>query len=240
MKREPRRVGFNNVDPLENIQLRRLQPGESIEQLTDLLRRAFARLGEMGVPRSCVCQSPELTRRRIKRGSCFVAQRGAQVVGTISVYGPDARSESRNYRNALAASAGQFGVDPQFQGQGIGSALLRLAERWARSNGYAQLALDTPEPARHLIIYYHRQGFRVMETLQFAGRPYVSVIFAKALFANPTIEHQSCFRHAGLPPLGSGSASNRYVKSQAHNSCRTNMHTKSLRGTVTRNDCKTA
>jgi len=161
-------------------------------------------------------------------------------VGTITVSGPDARSESRNYRDAGAASAGQFGADPQFQGQGIGSALPRLAERWARSNRYAQLALDTPEPARHLIIYYHRQGFRVMETLQFAGRPYASVIFAKALFANPTIEHQSCFRHAGLPPLGSGSASNRYIKSQAHNSCRTNMHAKTLRGAVTRNDCKTA
>lgn len=79
-----------------------------------------------------------------------------------------------------------------------------------------------------------------METMQFAGRPYVSVIFAKPLVANPTIENQSRFRQAGFPPLGSGSASNRYVKSQAHNSCRTNMHAKTLRVAVTRNDCKTA
>ncbi|SPJ16899.1 hypothetical protein SBBP2_2230011 [Burkholderiales bacterium] len=49
---------------MENIQLRRLQPGDSIEQLADLLRRAFARLGEMGVPCSCVYQSPKATRRR--------------------------------------------------------------------------------------------------------------------------------------------------------------------------------
>lgn len=164
-----------------HLRLRRLRQGDCVDQLTGMLHRAFSRLGEIGVPCSCVNQAPEVTRWRIARGDCFVAVSGERVVGTLTLCGPDATSDCRHYRDARAASVRQLGVDPHFQGKGIGTALLYLAEHRARRLGYGRLVLDTPEAAHHLIDYYHRQGFQVVETLQFSGRPYRSVVFAKSL-----------------------------------------------------------
>ncbi len=163
------------------IRLRRLEDGDSLEHLTDLLHRAFSRIGAMGIPCSCMNQPAEVTRQRISRGECFVALSGELIVGTVTLYPPDANSDSGHYRNASVGTLRQLAVDPRFHGRGIGSALLRLAENWALQRGYRCLALDTPELADHLIGYYRRQGFGVKETLQFAGRPYRSVVFSKAV-----------------------------------------------------------
>ena len=146
-----------------------------------MLHRAFSLIGEMGIPCSCVSQSSEVTRQRVARGECFVAVSDGVVVGTITLYAPDTTSDSTHYRDTRVASIRQLGVDPLMQGLGVGTALIHLAECWARRRGYTRLALDTPEAAGHLIDYYHRQGFRIRETLQFSGRPYRSVIFTKAL-----------------------------------------------------------
>ena len=173
---------FGHVDLPQEIRLRRLKQGDCLDQLTGMLHRAYSRLGEMGIPCSCVNQAPEVTRQRVASGECFVAVSGERVVGTISLYASDAASDSRHYRDARVASARQLGVDPHFQGKGVGTALLRLAGHWARRHGCARLALDTPEQAGHLIDYYHRLGFRVVETLQFSSRPYLSVVLDRSLF----------------------------------------------------------
>lgn len=171
------RYGF----PQSKTQLRRLQRGDCLEHLTGMLHRAFSLIGEMGIPCTCVNQSPEVTRQRVGRGDCFVALSDGVVVGTITLYAPDSASNSEHYRDTRVASIRQLGVDPLMQGLGVGTALIRLAERWARRCGYTCLALDTPEAAGHLIDYYLRQGFHIQETLQFSGRPYRSVIFTKTL-----------------------------------------------------------
>lgn len=183
MKPKPKPCSANpgHVGPPENIRLRRLQAGDCLEHLTGMLHRAFSRLGEMGIACSCVSQTAEVTRQRVERGDCFVALNGERIVGTITLYAADATSESRCYRDARVASVRQLGVDPRFQGKGVGTALLHLAQHWARQRGYTRLVLDTPESAGHLIDYYHRQGFCIVETLRFSARPYRSVVFAKSL-----------------------------------------------------------
>jgi GNAT superfamily N-acetyltransferase len=203
------------TNPLEEIRIRRLQAGDCLERLTGMLHRAFSRLGEMGVPCACVTQSPEVTRQRVERGDCFVAMCGDRMVGTISLYAPDAASATRHYRDCGVATARQLGVDPQFQGRGLGTALLQLAERWARNRGYARLALDTPEPATHLIDYYHGQGFSVVERLQFAGRPYRSVIFAKALGRQKAGAARLVCRHGAHRLCAAGAIRHRHLISPA-------------------------
>ena len=179
----------------EGIWLRRLKAGDCLDQLTGMLHRAFSRLGDMGIPCSCVSQSSEVTRERVARGDCFVAVAGERIVGTITLYESDAGSDSSHYCNTRVASVRQLGVDPHFQDKGVGTALLQLAEQWARRRGYARLALDTPERADHLIDYYHRQGFCVVETLQISARPYRSVVLAKVL-----CHDTSSYRRPRRPP----------------------------------------
>ena len=180
---KPRAIhdSMDRMDSPGDILLRRLEDGDSIEDLTDMLHRAFSRIGAMGIPCICANQPAEVTRQRISRGDCFVALSGDLIIGTMTLYPPDPASDSKYYRNDGVGSLRQFAVDPPFHDLGIGSAMLHFAENWALRRGYLWLALDTPEPADHLIDYYQRQGFCCEETLQFAGRPYRSVVFSKSV-----------------------------------------------------------
>jgi GNAT superfamily N-acetyltransferase len=161
--------------------IRRLQPGDSLEELTTLLRRAFASLGRLGLNCTCVDQTVDVTRRRVQLGDCLVAVADRQVVGTATLQGVDRTSPVNWYRHPEVASLHQFAVDPSHQGGGVGRALLRAAEEWARSRRYLQLALDTPEPAAHLRAFYGRRGFMHAETVRHSGKSYVSVVLSKAI-----------------------------------------------------------
>jgi len=163
------------------VHLRPWQPDDSPAALTGVLHRAFAPLAAMGLPCASAHQDVAATAKRLQRGQAFVATANQQVVGTLTVYAPIVDSEALHYRQAGVASVHQFAVEPAWQGQGVGDALLRMAERWARSQGCHTLALDTPQPARHLLAFYLRKGFELVESLHFSGRSYHSVVLSKPL-----------------------------------------------------------
>jgi len=163
------------------IVLRRFDPAhDSYEQLTTMLHRAFARLGMMGLNCTCVGQSPAVTEQRAQAGDCFVMVCGAQVVGTMTLYGRDDESACKHYRSRRVATIRQLAVDPAWHNHGIGKAQLAFAEHWAATHGYDELALDTPYPAAHLVAFYRANGFRLVDKMRFAGKVYDSAILSKA------------------------------------------------------------
>ncbi|HTP97555.1 MAG TPA: GNAT family N-acetyltransferase [Burkholderiales bacterium] len=175
------------------VTVRGLAAGDSLEDLTALLHRAFSRLGRLGLNCTCVDQPVEVTRRRIERGTCYVATSGERLAGTITLYAPDPSSDSVWYRRPDVASIHQFAVDPDFHGLGVGGALLQFAEDWAALRGYREIALDMAQPARHLLAYYMRNGYRYVESLRLEGKTYYSVVLSKALPAKA--------QAAGVVPL---------------------------------------
>ncbi|WP_137936967.1 GNAT family N-acetyltransferase [Chitinivorax sp. B] len=154
---------------------------DSMAELTDMLHRAFKRLGSMGLNCTCVDQTLQTTLARIAQGECFVALYGKRIVGTITLYRPDANATAEWYRSDDVASIHQLAVDPDFQGWGIGQAMLQLAEHWAWRRGYRQIALDTAQPAGHLLSFYGKQGYQVVESIMLPGRNYRSVVMNKTL-----------------------------------------------------------
>ncbi|CAN0621068.1 N-acetyltransferase [Burkholderia multivorans] len=164
----------------ERVVVRRFDPAfDGYRPLTGMLRRAFAHLGAMGLNCTCVDQTEEVTRRRVEAGECFVAVSNARVIGTITLYATDAASACSLYRHAGVASVRQVAVDPDWQGCGIGAMLLNFAEQWAATRGYTLLALDTPQPATHLLAFYRALGFEVVDVVRFAGKRYDSAILCK-------------------------------------------------------------
>jgi GNAT superfamily N-acetyltransferase len=162
------------------IELRRFDPAhDSFDALTGMLHRAFARLGEMGLNCTCVDQSVALTRSRAMRGDCYVAVCDGRIVGTMTLYAPEPDSPCELYRHGEIASLRQFGVEPAWQARGIGTLLLAFADHWAATRGYAELALDTPQPAAHLIAFYRGQGFRIVDFARFDGKRYDSAILSR-------------------------------------------------------------
>lgn len=165
--------------------IRPLRPSDSLDELTALLHRAYARLAALGLNYTAVDQTAEVTARRIEGGTCFVAVgRGTfagALVGTIVVQPPTTPSPCAYYAQPHVASVHQFAVEPSLQGLGLGRALLARTEAWAAENGYGEIALDTAEPAVHLTGWYERLGWRVVGTTQWRGKVYRSVVMSKAV-----------------------------------------------------------
>lgn len=164
-----------------SIELRRIDPTEALEPLTAMLHRAFSGLGRMGLNCTCVDQSAQVTRERIAKGECYAAAHDGRLVGTVTLYAPDSDSPSAWYHRADVASVHQLAVAPEHQCSGVGAGLLQFAESWATERGYAELALDTAQPARHLLAFYLRHGYRFVESVRFPGKAYFSVVLSKDL-----------------------------------------------------------
>jgi GNAT superfamily N-acetyltransferase len=110
-----------------------------------------------------------------------VAVDASRLVGTITVTPPRSESGCEYYRRAEVATLNQFAVAPEHQFHGLGSRLLEYAESWARSHGYGAVAIDTAEPASHLLSFYARRGYIHVGWVQWTGKRYRSVIMRKEL-----------------------------------------------------------
>ena len=161
--------------------IRRKTPDDSVADLTALLHRAYAALAGMGLRFVATWQDETITVKRIARGECFVAEVDGRIVGTILFLPSSVTKGSPFYDRPDVAGFQQFAVEPNFQKSGIGRALLERVEERARETGANHLALDTAEPAVHLIEYYFRHGYRVIESVQWDATNYTSVVMAKEL-----------------------------------------------------------
>jgi GNAT superfamily N-acetyltransferase len=166
----------------EAISIRPIGPDDSIEELTALLHRSYAVLGKMGLNYTAVDQGTRTTRMRLSGGVGFAAVDAQdRIVGTIVFYPPLHSKGSPWLERAEVAHFGQLAVDPAVQRRGIGARLMELVEEQARATGAREIALDTAEPASHLIELYKRRGYRFIEYAQWRGKTYRSVIMSKSL-----------------------------------------------------------
>jgi GNAT superfamily N-acetyltransferase len=166
----------------DTVSIRPLGADDDVEALTALLHRAYAALGAMGLNYTAVDQTSEVTHKRIADGLGLAAiDAGGRIVGTLVFYPPGKQSGSPWLKRPEVAHFGQFGVEPALQKRGIGSRLMDAVEDMARAASARELALDTAEPALHLIDLYARRGYRFIEYAQWRGKRYRSVIMSKTL-----------------------------------------------------------
>jgi GNAT superfamily N-acetyltransferase len=170
-------VIFKSPDVL----IRDLRAEDSIEQLTELIHDAYRRLGDLGLNYTGVDQEASVTLARAQQGHCLVAESAGTIVGTVTWYEPGASQGCDWYCRPEVAVFGQFAVSPDHQGHGVGSSLMAEVERRSEKAGGLELALDTAEPAGHLVDYYARRGYRVVDHAQWDGKTYRSVIMSKRL-----------------------------------------------------------
>jgi predicted N-acetyltransferase YhbS len=162
--------------------IRRIGPQDSIDEITELLHRAYAALGARGWNYTAVDQTAEVTRSRLAEGVGLVAvEPDGRIVGTITYWPPEKPWDSPWLQRVDVAFLGQFAVEPSRQGAGTGGRLMDAVEDLARAAGARELALDTAEPALHLIASYERRGYRFIEYAQWEGKRYRSVIMSKTL-----------------------------------------------------------
>ncbi|WP_322012005.1 GNAT family N-acetyltransferase [Paraburkholderia sp. J12] len=161
---------------------------DSMALVTKLLRRATAsQEAERELPGERA-GSGYARHRHAREATCFVAECGGRMAGTIMLQGPDPASACPHFRRPDVATLHRYGVEPSLQRRGIGRALLAFGNRWAAAHGYLQLALDTPVTAKSLLDFYHAQGFSLIDTVRFAGCDCDSAVFSR-----PTLAGWPCF-----------------------------------------------
>lgn len=159
----------------------RLDSRDSISELTTLLHRAYAGLADLGLRYMATHQSDEMTAQRVAQGECYVARRAGKVIGTIMFKPAEKCSGSPWLDRPEVSCLAQFGVDPAEQGTGLGAMLLSMVEQRAQETGAREIALDTAEPAHHLVRWYTRCGYRLIETMQWSHTNYRSVVMSKTI-----------------------------------------------------------
>lgn len=166
---------------MDGLVVRRFSALDSVSEVTSLLHRAYASLAALGLRYVATWQDDDITLNRISEGECYVAELEGSIVGTIVLRLPEQTAGCEWYDRPEVASFGQFGIEPALKGRGIGDTLLRVVEERARGAGARELALDTAEPATHLIDYYSRRGYRLVSRVDWESTNYVSVVMTKTL-----------------------------------------------------------
>lgn len=162
--------------------IRKWSENDDISKITDLLHRAYKELAVMGFKYYATWQSDEVTRKRLSAGVAFIAELDGSIVGTGTLYfHSDTPTGCDWYDRLDVARFGQFAVDPNCQGSGIGSKILKVIEDTAREKGFSNLALDTAEGANHLIKMYGKRGFKLVDYVDWDKTNYRSVIMNKVL-----------------------------------------------------------
>lgn len=164
-----------------DIGYRFLSETDDIESITELLHRAYAPLARAGMRYVASRQSADTTRRRMAKGDTILAVAEKTIIGTITLAHASATGGSPFYDRAEVASVGQFAVEPEYHGSGVGSMLLRLVEALAIARGVGELALDTSEHAEHLIGFYTSRGYRFIEFTRWPDVNYRSMVFGKSV-----------------------------------------------------------
>lgn len=167
----------------DDLTIRPFAERDSAADLTDLLHRSYASLAAMGLRFFATHQSVEQTLERIRDGACYVGEIDGCIVATIIYHAPERSGGCDWYERPDVATFGQFAVEPELQRNGYGGRLMDHVEALAASDGAAEIALDTAEPAHHLIAYYTRRGYRIVGHTQWDVTNYRSVIMSKNLAA---------------------------------------------------------
>jgi GNAT superfamily N-acetyltransferase len=168
--------------------IRKWTSDDDISQITALLHRAYGQLADLGFRYHATWQDDKVTLDRLSRGIAFIAEQDGKIVGTATLYLPPSQTGCEWYDRADVARFGQFGVEPELQGQGIGSLLLDKIEFTTLSHGISNLALDTAEGATHLVDLYSRRGFQYVCSADWEITNYQSIIMNKKL-TRPTPSH---------------------------------------------------
>jgi GNAT superfamily N-acetyltransferase len=167
----------------ENVRFRRFREGDSVEELTLLLHRAYADHAAAGRVFFASYQSPQDTRHRLSKGECWVAINDDTLVGTVTVSAPHATPAGYPAPEG-AGSFWQLAVEPSQRGSGLGHRLLDLAESRIAALGSSHVAIDTSAAADDLVAWYLRRRYEPIGRWRWGVTNYDSVVLAKDLSAS--------------------------------------------------------
>nr|MDD6336115.1 GNAT family N-acetyltransferase [bacterium] len=142
---------------------------EDAPLIHDITQEAFTTYSQViGRPVAALTEDVEDVKRDIREKQVYIASAGGEVLGTARVYAV-----------GRAAHFCRFGVRTAVRGGGIGGALLKRVEQWAREHGLEAIVLYTASTNLSLMRFYYGKGFYVHSTDSSPG--YIRALLIKPL-----------------------------------------------------------
>ncbi len=175
----------------ESYRIRAVQDSD-IPAIRLLVNAAYKELADMGLNYTATYQDENITRDRINRGRAFALERGDEIVGTVLF------TEQNYFTKCRSGYVSQLAIHPSLKKSGLGTILMELCEDIAKSERYEAVQLDTAKPAKHLVDWYQKRGYRVVGETKWEDKTYESWIFEKSLLGPEAIFSQPVLKTARL------------------------------------------
>jgi N-acetylglutamate synthase-like GNAT family acetyltransferase len=168
---------------LDEVTPRRYRAADAAE-LTTLLNTAYRELEDLGMNFTAATQNVETIRRRVSEGASWVIEHNGQIAATLTMSAPPSDDIAALSDYAQQPQTGwlcQVAVDPEFRGRAAAKILFDVSCGWATGENITTVGLDTAVTAEHLAAMCSRWGFAPVDTVQFPGKTYASVVMTKHL-----------------------------------------------------------
>jgi predicted N-acetyltransferase YhbS len=142
------------------IHIREAEPRDD-NAVGELLVRAFLENYARSMPEVVITEQRKADLRAVaaKRAvaQVWVAEQGAEIVGTVAVWGVGVKGSEAWLPNA--ADLRHLGVASKAQGTGVSGQLIETAEQWARSQGATAMCLHVRRGAKGVRAVYEKRGY---------------------------------------------------------------------------------
>ncbi|MFB6221463.1 MAG: GNAT family N-acetyltransferase [Halolamina sp.] len=155
---------------MDDVRIRTAAPDDA-EALAAAYRDAYRESREFGFPMKAEEATAGEVEVWIRDHRVFVAEAEGTIVGGVRL---EAAGDDTLQLSRLAVREG-------WKGMGIGSRLLKHAERAAREDGYGSMRLTTPENHPYLVEFYRSRGYAVVGDYPLEYREYDEVVLEKRL-----------------------------------------------------------
>ncbi len=155
---------------MDDVRIRSATP-EDAEALAAAYRDAYRENRDLGFPAKAESATAADVADWIRNHRMFVAETAETMVGGVRLEATD----------DAVVNLSRLGVREGWKGMGLGSRLLKHAERAATEEGYETIRLTTPENHPFLLEFYRSRGYDVTGEYPLQYREYDEVVMEKQL-----------------------------------------------------------
>lgn len=114
-------------------------------------------------------------------GELYLADAEGRIIAGVVFYDPENTSGCPYYDRPDVASLGPLAIVPEFQGHGLGGAMLRFVEERAVEVGAKELALEITPEATNALNKFLKEGYRFAENARYNDGQQRCIVMTKSL-----------------------------------------------------------
>jgi GNAT superfamily N-acetyltransferase len=164
------------------VEIRRVSAEDSKEEINRLFHTSHALLADVGLRRFWIDELMGEGSPENPKGELYLAlDEKGRAIGGIVFFDAENTRGCPFFNRPNVASIGPFAIMPEFQGHGLGGAMLSFVEDRAQESGAEDVAVDIAPEATGQLQKFLQRGYRFAENTRWPGSEKRCVVLAKKL-----------------------------------------------------------